>query len=160
VKTITNAILEMVFLLLYPCQVKGLPGVADCENHWKCNLRNFIFTGGFLPGLIKGLPGVADSENHYGTNAILEICLITGGFLAGLKVYLGSLTVKIITNAILGNLIFTVVFLPGLIKGLPGVTDSENEKQTNDNAGQSCQDIGRPPQIPRNVRLEKNTRRR
>ncbi len=73
---------------------KGLPGVADCENHYKCIFRNSIFTGGFLPGLINGLPGVADCEN---------------------------------------------------------------EQQTNHNAGQSGQDIGRPPQVPGNVRLREKT---
>ncbi len=45
----------------------------------------------------------------------------------------------------------------GTFKGLPRVADCENEKQTDHNAGQSGQDIGRPPQITGNVRLGEKT---
>jgi hypothetical protein len=84
-----------------PARIKGLPRVADCKNHYKCNLRNLIFILVYschLPGLKVYLGSLTVKTI---TNAILEICLITGGFLAGLKVYLGSLIVKTITNEIL-----------------------------------------------------------
>jgi hypothetical protein len=69
-----------------------------CENQYKCNLRNLIFTGVFLPGLEVYL-GSLTIKNHYKCN--LRNLVFTGVFLPGLKVYLGSLTVKTITNAIL-----------------------------------------------------------
>jgi hypothetical protein len=75
-----------------PGRFKGLPGAPDSENHYKCNLRNLIFTGVFLPGL---------------------------------KVYLGSLTVKTVTNAFLEIQFLLVASCPR-IKGLPGVADCEN----------------------------------
>ncbi len=68
-KTITNAILEIKFLLVYsiPARIKGLPGVADSENITNAILE-ILFFYRFIPARFKGLPGVADSENHYKCN--------------------------------------------------------------------------------------------
>jgi hypothetical protein len=75
VKTITNAILEI-------CLITGgflaglkvyLGSITDCENHYKCNLRNLIFTGVFLPGLKVYLGSLTVITI---TNAILEILFL------------------------------------------------------------------------------------
>jgi hypothetical protein len=74
VKTIRNAILEIFFFTggFLPGLIKGLPGIAECENHYKCNLRklNFYWCTVFLPGL-NGCLGSLTVKTI--TNAILDI---------------------------------------------------------------------------------------